>query len=262
MVDVVGEVMRHLPRLRRYAHAVAGDREQGDARVRACLEAFAPGIAELGTRDLRLLLYRTLHQVWSDAAAAQDRQGPSSGDRAIIALRLQALGLSQRQLLALTALEGFTLAEAAAAMGLTVDAAAALLRQAKAALRAQPASRVLIIEDEPVIALDIAATLEGSGHTVVGIAATHRDAVAAAETGRPELILADIQLADGGSGLEAVIEILDRHPVPVVFVTAFPERLLSGARPEPSLLVAKPFDAETLRVSIAQALCAGGRAAA
>ncbi|MCX7899971.1 MAG: response regulator, partial [Methylocystis sp.] len=82
----------------------------------------------------------------------------------------------------------------------------------------------------------------------------HREAVAAVGDSAPGLILADIQLADGSSGLEAVDEILGAFSVPVIFVTAYPERFLTGAPPEPAFLVAKPFSVDSLKAVISQAL--------
>ena len=71
---------------------------------------------------------------------------------------------------------------------------------------------------------------------------------------RPGLVLADIQLADGSSGLDAVNEFLQIVNVPVIFVTAFPERLLTGTKPEPTFLVSKPFKGDALKAVISQAL--------
>jgi CheY-like chemotaxis protein/DNA-directed RNA polymerase specialized sigma24 family protein len=259
MVELAWEVARHLPYLRRYARAILGDREQGDANVRACLESLLPRAGDLAGGDLKVQLYRALHGVWGrDGRAVPEHEPvpPLMENQTIVAARVGHLSPTKRQILMLTVLEGFTLPDAAEVMGLSLAAAEALLGQAKEELRAQRASRILIIEDEPIIALDIATTVQQSGHTVVGIAATHRDAVALAEREGPELILADIQLADESSGLEAVQEILRERYVPVVFITAFPERLLTGTRPEPTFLITKPFDAETLRVSISQVLAA------
>ena len=73
------------------------------------------------------------------------------------------------------------------------------------------------------------------------------------ETAR-DLVLADIQLADGSSGLDAVNEILRSVSLPVIFVTAFPQRLLTGTRPEPTFLITKPFQAENVKAVISQAL--------
>jgi CheY-like chemotaxis protein/DNA-directed RNA polymerase specialized sigma24 family protein len=259
MVELSWEVARHLPYLRRYARAITGDRDRGDANIRACLEDLLPEAADLTDQNVRLELYRALHVVWSRRTGGTPDHGPIPPlmeNRSIVAARVGCLGPAKRQMLVLTVLEGFALPEAAAVMGLSLPAAAALLRQAREELRSQKPSRILIIEDEPVIALDIASTVRENGHRVVGIAATHRNAVDVADREQPELILADIQLADNSSGLEAVQEILRERRVPVVFITAFPERLLTGVRPEPTFLVTKPFDAETLRVSISQALSA------
>lgn len=260
MAELAWEVARHLPYLRRYARAIVGDRARGDADVRTCLAQLLPQRATLGGCDLRLTLYRALHELWQ-----QDGLERPCGlldelvleNHEIVAARVGRLSPHQRQILVLTVLEGFSLAEAATITGLSLPAAEALLGQAKEELRRQKASRILVIEDEPIIALDIASTLRQSGHTLVGVAATHREAVEVAGRETPELILADIQLADGSSGLEAVSEILTDRYLPVVFITAFPERLLTGSCPEPTLLITKPFDADILKVSISQALALG-----
>lgn len=266
MARLAIEVARHLPFLRRYARAVLGSREEGDADVRACLEGLLRrGSAWPDDGNVKLELYRLLHRVWRRGGAAPAETDPQRAlvaNQGIVALRVGQLDSTKRQILLLTVLEGLALPEAAAVLGLSLPAAASLLGQAKEEVRWQRASRVLILEDEPVIALDMAGTVEDSGHTVVGIAATHREAVQLARCHRPELILADIQLADASSGLDAVSEILTTGgELPVVFITAFPERLLTGLRPEPAFLITKPFDAEILRVSISQAL-ARERAAA
>src|SRR3712207_4217931 len=235
MVELSWEVARHLPHLRRYARAITGDRDRSDANVRTCLESLLPEAADLANQNVRLELYRALHAVWGRHAGGTAEHGPMPPlmeNRTIVAARVGRLGPAKRQILVLTVLEGFALPEAAAVMGLSLPAASALLRQAREELRSQKPSRILIIEDEPIIALDIASTVRESGHLVVGIAATHRNAVDVADRERPELILADIQLADDSSGLEAVQEILQERRVPVVFITAFPERLLTGVRPE------------------------------
>ena len=86
------------------------------------------------------------------------------------------------------------------------------------------------------------------------MARTHREAVAAIGEAKPGLILADIQLADGSSGLDAVNDILGALSTPVIFITAYPERFLTGAPPEPAFLVTKPFSVDSLKAVISQAL--------
>jgi CheY-like chemotaxis protein len=132
--------------------------------------------------------------------------------------------------------------------------AVALLEKAWSEVNRQLATSVLVIEDESVIAIDIASIVRELGHSVVGIAGSEREAVALAKAKKPGLVLADINLGAGGSGIDAVSKILQSITVPVIFVTAFPERLLTGERPEPTYLVTKPFEPDTLKATISQAL--------
>jgi CheY-like chemotaxis protein len=118
----------------------------------------------------------------------------------------------------------------------------------------------MIIEDEPLIAMDLESLVESLGHGVTGIARTHREAVALAGKKQPGLILADIRLADMSSGVDAVKEILLSFEVPVIFITAYPEQLLTGERPEPAFLITKPFRPANVTAVISQALFFGRNA--
>ena len=159
-----------------------------------------------------------------------------------------------RQVLLLTTLEGFGLAEAAGSPDTARQRSRALVRDAIAEIDRQTATQVLIIEDEPLISLDLSEIVESLGHGVTTIARTADQAVAGARANPPGLVLADIQLADGSSGLDAVREILGMFEVPVIFVTSFPERLLTGERPEPTFLITKPYDPNSVKATISQAL--------
>lgn len=156
--------------------------------------------------------------------------------------------------LLLTAVEGFDVSDTVSILDETQDAVEQAIIGAQREIERQLASRVLIIEDESIIALDLEEMVIGLGHEVIGVAATKDEAVARARVGSPGLILADINLGEGGSGIDAVTEILMRFDVPVIFITAYPERLLTGERPEPTYLVTKPFLPETVQATIAQAL--------
>ena len=105
-----------------------------------------------------------------------------------------------------------------------------------------------------MIALDLKDIMTGLGHRVVAVARTHREALEAIAEAEIGLVLADIQLADGSSGIEAVNDILQTIGVPIVFITAFPERLLTGERPEPTFLITKPFMPENIKAITSQAL--------
>jgi CheY-like chemotaxis protein/DNA-directed RNA polymerase specialized sigma24 family protein len=259
MNGLAREIAQQLPYLRRYARAVTGQQLAGDTCVRHCLEKLLRDQDQIDSEHLRTTVFRTLNDQLTEPDDAPSGQSatpvePPIEDGSILVRRIAGLDMVERRLLLLTALERFTLGQAAMVLRLEPSDAAARLDRAKQALRAQRATRILVIEDEPVIALDIATTVERNGHTVVGMAATHREAVTMARESRPGLVLADIQLADQSSGLEAVQEILREMDVPVIFITAYPERLLTGERPEPTFLITKPFDPDTLAVSIAQAL--------
>jgi CheY-like chemotaxis protein len=159
-----------------------------------------------------------------------------------------------RQAFLLVALEGFSEEDAAAILEVDVATLRHLVEQSGRELAAEIATDVLIIEDETLIAMDLEELVEHLGHRVLGVARTHRDALTLAKAKRPGLILADIQLADGSSGLDAVNELLQSFEVPVIFITAFPERFLTGERPEPAFLIAKPFQPATVSAVISQVL--------
>jgi CheY-like chemotaxis protein len=88
----------------------------------------------------------------------------------------------------------------------------------------------------------------------MGVARTHAEAVQATAKEKPGLVLADILLADGSSGLDAVNEMLRSFQVPVIFITAYPDRLLTGERPEPAFLITKPYQPDTVKAIVSQAL--------
>ncbi len=260
MSELATDIARQLPYLRRYARALCGDQGFGDGLVRDCLAMVLAGSATVDPAAVKVSLFRLLSERWSAAADAAGRGAGTTIENArIVAERIARLGNRRRQVLLLTTLEGFAPAQVAEILGLPEEAVRDEFARAKHELRAQPPTRVLIIEDEPVIALDVARIVEGSGHSVTGIATTHREAVELARTELPGLVLADIQLADDSSGIDAVKEILGHYDVPVIFITAFPDRLLTGERPEPTFLITKPFDPEILNVAISQALAAGAR---
>jgi CheY-like chemotaxis protein len=178
----------------------------------------------------------------------------ASEPEAIARARLAHITPRSRQALLLTAMEGFTPEDA----GYLIDASGAeveqLVTEALEEIERQTLTEVLIIEDEPIIAMDLETIVRDLGHGVTGVAVTRDEAVSQAHAHRPGLVLADIQLADDSSGIDAVKDILAEFAVPVIFITAFPERLLTGERPEPTFLITKPFQRSTVKAAISQAL--------
>lgn len=243
----------HLPYVRRYARALTGEQAAGDAYVRAALEALAAGEASLPAHlTPRVALYHVFHTIWGGTGAKLEPQ--PDGETVDPSRRLLRIPPRSRQAYLLTALEGFNPSEAAQILDASSVEIEQLIASAQAEIDAELATDVLIIEDEPVIAADIEALVKELGHRVVDIAATRTEAVDAVARHRPGLVLADIQLADGSSGIDAVKDILGQFDVPVIFITAFPERLLTGERPEPTFLITKPFQSETVKAAIGQAL--------
>ena len=253
-MSLLARLAPHLPYMRRYARALTGDQSSGDQYVRVALEALAAGDKQLDSRlSPRVALYHVFHAIWcSSGARLEDRVDEHTG--ADPSQRLLRIAPRSRQAFLLTALEGFTPTEAAQILDTDFPDVERLIAEAQNEIDAELATDVLIIEDEPVIAADIEALVRELGHTVVDIAATRTEAVAAVASKMPGLVLADIQLADGSSGIDAVKDILGRYDVPVIFITAFPERLLTGERPEPTFLITKPFQPETVKAAIGQAL--------
>jgi len=247
-------IAEHLPYLRRYARALCGTQKSGDAYVRACLEAIVADKSVLDeSLSPRAGLYRLFHKLWN-SAHIEIPSGGTKRDTAGVERRLSELTPARRQALLLTAMEGFNVSDAAHILEVDEEEVKQMVSQAVREISNQPSTKVLIIEDEPIISLDLQSIVREMGHTVAAIATTRDEAVRAARRTGPGLVLADIKLADGSSGIDAVRQILSEVEVPIVFITAYPERLLTGERPEPTFLVTKPFVPETVRVAVSQAL--------
>jgi DNA-directed RNA polymerase specialized sigma24 family protein/CheY-like chemotaxis protein len=246
-------VAQHLPYLRRYARALSGSQASGDAYVAATLEALIqdPTVLEKGS-SARIGLYRLFTKIWNSVSI--NSKPTPAGQNQPVERHLAQIAPKPRQAFLLVALEGLSEDDAAKVLDIDVPTLRELVEESGRELAAEIATDVLIIEDETFIALDLEGLVEGLGHRVLGVARTHAEAIALAKVKRPGIILADIQLADGSSGLEAVNELLRSFEVPVIFITAYPERFLTGERPEPAFLIAKPFQPATVSAVLSQAL--------
>jgi DNA-directed RNA polymerase specialized sigma24 family protein len=251
-------ISRHLPTLRRFARAAVGSQAAGDALVREAMPALVAVVADTAEQagGLRSLLFRKL--------VATIRQSPvvafPNPASPPLSQALATLGPAERDALLLTTMEGFSDAEAAAILETDPATLAQWVAIAREALRRLEPARVLIIEDDDLMAEAMARIVVNMGHSVVHRAVGEGDALLAARAGSPHLVLADIQLGAGGDGLNAAQAIVAESPVPVIFVTGYPERLLTGEAPEPAFVVSKPYREETLRTAIGQALATRARA--
>jgi DNA-directed RNA polymerase specialized sigma24 family protein len=255
----------HLPYLRRFSRAVTGSQTSGDAYVAATLEALIADTSIFPTASNdRIALYKLFSALFSSSAIRIPEPASTFAWEQRAAANLANLSPRPRQAFLLVSVEGFTHNEGAEILGVDAEDFSKLLDQASQEISRQVATEIMIIEDEPLIAMDIEQLVQSLGHKVVSIARTHREAIQLYGKTNPKMILADIQLADGSSGIDAVNDILKNHPIPVIFITAFPERLLTGERPEPAFLVTKPFNPDMVKALISQALFfdEGARAAA
>jgi DNA-directed RNA polymerase specialized sigma24 family protein len=252
--DLASAVGTNLPYLRRYARALTGSQDTGDRYAAATLEAVIAEPSTLGDKStIKTALFRTFHAVWSSAGAPLG--DPDTPLSARAQAHLAALTPNTREALLLHTIEGFRDDEIARIMDISADEVAELIAIADREMSQAIAGKVMVIEDEAIIAMDIAAIVREMGHAVTGIARTRTAAVELAASDRPDLILADIQLADNSSGIDAVNDILRQFErIPVIFITAFPERLLTGARPEPAFLITKPYAEDQVRSAVSQAM--------
>lgn len=253
--SIADVIAPELPYLRRFARALTGSQDAGDAYVVAMLETLVADGRSFNT-DLspRTALYQTFLRVWNampinQKTAPVDNPVEGTADR-----RIETLTPLPRQTFLLASLEEFSTPEIATILGIGEADVRANLDSAGKEISEQIAADVMIIEDEPLIALDIENLVTEIGHTVVGTASTRTEAAEVAKATKPGLVLADIQLADGSSGIDAVNDILKDISVPVIFITAYPERLLTGERAEPTFLITKPFKPEMVKAIISQAL--------
>ena len=246
-------VAQYLPFLRRYARALTGNQTSGDAYVAAALEALIADRSLIDEKEgSRVGLYRLFTKIWNSVSVNGETglsEGPLPGEH-----KLANITPLPRQAFLLVALEGFSEPEAARILDIDVVKLRSLVEESGRELAAEIATDVLIIEDDTFIAMELETLVEGLGHRVLGVARTHAEALALTKKKKPGLILADIQLADGSSGLEAVNELLGSFEAPVIFITAYPERFLTGERPEPAFLIAKPFQPATVSAVASQAL--------
>lgn len=257
MATIAQRIAPHLPLLRRFARALCGNQRQGDQNVATALEGL---IANPETFPEANNSRAALYKAFLEAVPASDAHSGTPEEETGVTRTLQGLSRGPRLAFLLTAVEGFTTDETAFILGTDVADALNLIQEADQQIATQMATDVLIIEDEPLVAMDLEGIVTSLGHRVSGMARTHTEAVAAVEKHRPGLVLADIQLADGSSGLQAVNEILQTDELPVIFITAFPERLLTGARPEPAFLITKPFRVDAVKAIISQVLFFDARA--
>lgn len=254
--QIADSIGSELPYLRRYARALTGNQTTGDRYAIATLEAILQD-RNIFDEDIspKAALFKAFNAIWMSSGSPVDKSADLSSTEARAQQRLAGLTKNTREVLLLHSIEGFSTDQIGDIVGVGADEARELLDIARREMSKAIRGRILVIEDEAIIAMDIMAIVEQMGHEVTGNARTRKAAIEMARNDPPDMILADIQLADKSSGIDAVKEILQEHgDRPVVFITAFPERLLTGERPEPAFLITKPYTEEQVKSAVSQAM--------
>lgn len=251
LTDMIGQ---NLPFLRRYARALTGSQEKGDNYAAATLEAVL-GNLDAFDRDIspKVALFKVFQTIWSSSGGALGEN--ETGLAAKAQKHLSRLTRDTREALLLHTIEEMTFEQVGQVLGQTASEAQALVDIAYREMSKSVSGKILIIEDEAIIAMDLESIVGDMGHMVTGIARTEKGALDLFGREKPDLVLSDIQLADNSSGIDAVNRILaSEGDMPVIFITAFPERLLTGEGPEPAFLIAKPYTEDQVRSAVSQAM--------
>lgn len=252
--DITSAIGSHLPYLRRYARALTGSQQSGDSYAAAALEAI---LADRSVFDEdaepNVALFKVFHAIWNSSGAPVASE--ETGLRGQAQSHLARLTSNSREALLLHTIEGLSYEQIGRIMGAGTGEIEQLVETARREMEDSVAGAVLIIEDEAIIAMDLETLVSDMGHRVTGVARTRDGANQLGQGDPPDLILADIQLADNSSGIDAVNDLLGSFGErPVIFITAFPERLLTGERPEPAFLISKPYTEEQVRSAVSQAM--------
>ncbi len=242
-----------MPFLRRYGRALTGHQNSGDTLAAKARLSTRPDLGAISAIDIRVQLFTNLNTIWNALRACSLSQ---------TAARRQILALTpgSRETLLLRTIEEFSFAQIAQILGVSLQNVPELFETALQEMPYRTGSRVLIIEDDPMLAMDMSSCLGDMGCTVTGVARTASEAVCLAATSPPELIITALSLADASSGLDAARRISRQHPaVSAVFVTPYPEKLLTGAIGEPVFIIAKPYLDQQVRSAVSQAFILSSR---
>jgi two-component system, response regulator PdtaR len=115
-----------------------------------------------------------------------------------------------------------------------------------------PGRRILIVEDELFVAMDIELVVQRAGHAVVGFAGSADRAIALAEECQPDLVLMDVRLAGTRDGIDAAIEIRRRFDIPSLIISGRADPITrERAKPARVLgFIPKPFDHALLEIAL------------
>lgn len=223
--------LRHL---RRHAYALTGHREIGDDLVdQASRELYATAADPPKQPEFSVLLFRLFHEKFNSC---------------------EVINLARTALL-LHEVEKFGYDDVGRILRISREAAETTVKAAQMARLPFSPRKVLLIEDEAIIAMELTVLVAELGHVVSGVAMTRQQAVEVARADPPDLVVLDIELADGSSGLDAIRAITSVcDEVPVILSTGHPDRLLTDRINAPVCLLTKPSSEDDMRSAIQKAI--------
>jgi CheY-like chemotaxis protein len=248
------QIAMYLPLMRRYSRALLGSQSAVDSYVGAVLDAIIRRRELLSeSYDVRLGLFKVLHDFLEQFGLS-----PPPDDLASSKVRaLHSLPLITREAFLLMAVEGFEESEVARILGVDIQTVRDEITKLGLALEPEIATRVLILDPDEESFSKISSVATAIGHEVLPFVDTPAEALALAEAREPGIIISEVQLRHGESGLNVVNRVLRvlKNPVPTIFLTAYPERFLTGPRPATTFLLSKPpFKPTTLSARVSYAL--------
>lgn len=230
------------PSVRQYGRVIVGSTHWGDHLVARALEDISAdpelGLSPSHSRNV----LRGLSRLWNGwfGANMRDYVSASCADGERHGVRLSKPAGIERQAALLSDYRQLPHEQTAKILNVpTNKVTQACLEFRKTKIH--DGATVLLIEDDLLIAEAVRAQVETMGHHCSCIAATAEHAIESAFSVTPDLIISDIKLADGTSGLNATRQINESVPVPTIYLTAFPELVLTGASHEPEFVLSKPY---------------------
>ncbi|MBY6142186.1 response regulator [Leisingera daeponensis] len=249
------QIGTNLPFLRRFARFLTGSQAIGDRLVHAAREAILTGEVEYDRSiNPKVALFRAFQEFRHTFIALGEEGEKQAGSFSKAPPSLWQPALNCWEVLLLRTIEGFSEKETGVILRADDKDVSNSVSIAHEEKEKGLTGRVLIIEDEPVLALDLSEIARSAGLSVVGVARNGAEARQLAAEFPADLVLSEVRLAGGASGIGAVNGLPQTHGrCPVVFLTAAPERLLTGERPEPAFVISKPYTEEQVWLAVRQA---------
>lgn len=241
----------HTATVRQFARAIFADRLIGDELTRLAL-AKVNIDPNSSTDSLTDLLHAFLH-TWRMASSGKRTEESLFSDEALFAALPEPPG-DDRLMLLLVDVLSFTPETAAKIIAMNDRDPHKALELGRQLISLPRNAQAMIIEDEPLIAADLREILTSMGIEVCGEANTADKAVAMSRRQKPNIILADYNLIGMKTGADAVMEIQDKHDCPIVFITGYPEQVLTGEDVEPDFVISKPYRIESVKAAVAHCL--------